>query len=90
MLDERTHLEKLLWNTIGEPLYYCSECLRVVRVNSENDNVIIKRVCDHHEAQVIAPRKSVLSGKGFAGLTLKNKIKSKAQQIGAKITGRNV
>lgn len=90
MLDERTPLEKLLWNTIGEPLYYCSECLRVVKVDVKDGNVDIKRVCSHTDAQVIAPRKSILSGKGFAGLSLTNKIKAKAQQVSAKITGRNV
>jgi hypothetical protein len=38
----------------------------------------------------MAPRKSYLSGSGFAGLSNVNKAKATYQQIAAKITGRNV
>lgn len=89
-MDSRTQIEKLLWRTIGEPLYYCKECLKYVKVISKDGEVTIKRFCEHHDAEVIAPRKSTLSGRGYAGLSLGNKAKVTLQQIGAKITGRNV
>lgn len=90
MPDERTNAEKILWRIIGEPLYYCEECLKYVTVTTTDGDVQIKRHCNHTEARVIAPRKSILSGTGYAGLSLPNKIKSNFQQIAAKITGRNV
>jgi len=89
-MDQRTLLEKILWKSIGEPLYYCEECLRVVRVDYAEGVPVIKKACNHANARVIAPRKSVMSGKGYAGLSVKNKIKSTIQQTAAKITGRNV
>lgn len=89
-MDQRSPIEKILWKTIGEPLYYCEKCLRVVHVKTIDGKVEIKRNCEHDTAQVIAPRKAFLSGKGFAGLTIQNKIKSTYQQLAAKITGRNV
>ena len=89
-MDARTKKEKLLWNIIGEPLYYCKECLKYVSVTTEDGNVIIKRHCDHEDAEIIAPRKATLSGKGFAGLSPTNKVKVRFGQIASKITGRNV
>jgi hypothetical protein len=89
-MDSRTPFEKFLWNTIGEPLYYCKECLICVHVKEKDGVVTIKRNCEHNEAQIMAPRKSYLSGSGFAGLSTGNKIKVTYQQIAAKITGRNV
>jgi len=89
-MDARTPFEKFLWNTIGEPLYYCKECLRCVHVKEKDGVVIVKRNCEHNEAQIMAPRKSYLSGNGFAGLNTGNKVKATYQQIAARITGRNV
>ena len=89
-MDNRTPLEKLLWKTIGEPLYYCEECLKYVSVKDVNGEVTITRHCDHKDARVIAPRKSILSGRGYAGLSIPNKAKVTFQQVAAKITGRNV
>lgn len=89
-MDERTPLEKLLWKFIGEPLYYCEDCLKHVDVKVSGDDVTIKRFCSHENARVIAPRKAVVSGKGYAGLSTLHKIKSKLQQGGAALTGRNV
>jgi NADH:ubiquinone oxidoreductase subunit F (NADH-binding) len=89
-MDERNKIEKLLWNVIGEPLYYCEECLRCVSVKTIDNEVVIKRNCNHDESQIIAPRKSTLSGKGFAGLSTGKKIKVTYQQIASKITGRNI
>lgn len=89
-MDGRTDFEKFLWKVIGEPLYYCKECLRCVHVKEKNGVVIIKRNCEHSEAQIMAPRKSYLSGSGYAGLSTINKVKASYQQVAAKITGRNV
>ena len=89
-MDNRTSFEKFLWNTIGEPLYYCKECLKYVKVTEKDGVVTIKRFCDCKDSEILAPRKSMLSGKGFAGLTLNNKVKVRYQQIASKITGRNV
>lgn len=89
-MDARTPLEKLLWKFIGPPLYYCEECLKQVEVKVSGDDVTIKRFCDHENSRVIAPRKAFVSGKGFAGLSTMQKVKSKLQQSGAALTGRNV
>jgi len=89
-VDNRTPIEKLLWKTIGEPLYYCEECLKYVKVTDKDGVVTVKRFCEHENARIIAPRKSTLSGKGYAGLSVKNKAKVTFQQVAAKITGRNV
>jgi hypothetical protein len=86
-MDQRSPLEKMLWNTIGEPLYYCEECLRVVHVSRDG---VIRKNCDHDSARVMAPRRSILSGRGYAGLTVGNKARVKFSQLAAKVTGRNV
>jgi transposase len=85
-MDNRSTLEKILWATIGEPLYYCEECKRVVHVKDG----VIKRNCEHTESRVMAPRKAIMSGKGFADLKTQNKIKVRYSQIMARLTGRNV
>lgn len=90
MKDERTAIEIILWKTIGEPLYYCEECLRCVHVKEKDGVVDIKRNCDHAQAQIMAPRKSFLSGKGYSGLRPIDKVKSTYSQVASKITGRNV
>ena len=89
-MDARTPLEKFLWDHIGEPLYYCEECLKYVQVKEKDGVVEIKRNCEHEQARVMAPRKSIMSGSGYAGLSLPNKIKVNYSQIMSKITGRNV
>lgn len=89
-MDARTPREKLLWKLIGEPLYYCKECLKYVSVTTKDGVVTIKRHCEHEDVDIIAPRKASLSGKGFAGLRPMTKVKVRYQQIASKITGRNV
>ena len=64
--------------------------MKYVKVTEKDGVVTIKRFCDCKDSEIIAPRKSYLSGKGFAGLTTVNKIKARGQQIVSKITGRNV
>lgn len=83
--DGRSALERTAWRLIGPPLYYCEHCLVGVDV-TQHDSPVIKRNCDHHDARIIAPRKSILAGEG--GLSLKNKIKMKAAQIKSSLTGR--
>lgn len=87
-MDKRTALEKKAWELIGPPLYYCSECLKGVKVTPiEGKEPEIKRSCDCN-AQIIAPRKAIAAGVG--GLNWKNKAKLKTMQLGAAITGRCV
>ena len=70
MPDKRTAKDKWLWENVGEPLYYCSECLLSVDVKAvDGGEVIIKRPCDCN-AQIIAPRKAVCVGEGMASAGL--------------------
>lgn len=85
-MDARSELEKRLWGVVGPPLYYCAECLLAVKV--EGDPPIITRRCTHTEAQVIAPRRSILAGKG--GLNLPDKIRMTGMKMAASLTGRCV
>jgi len=87
-MDARSDLDKALWDKIGPPLYYCAECLLAVDVTPvEGSEPIIKRKCEH-TGEIIAPRRSILAGKG--GLNLPNKIRMKGYQLAATITGRCV
>lgn len=85
--DERSLGEKKAWELLGPPLYYCEHCLRKVKVIPGDDPQVI-RDCDHAEARIIAPRRSILAGKG--GLSFTNKVKMLGMQIAASITGRCV
>lgn len=88
MKDERSPLERLLWDRVGEPLYYCAECLRTVKVTPrEGLEPEIKRPCGH-TGQIMAPRKAICVGKG--GMSLPTRAKVAAMQIAAAITGRTV
>jgi len=87
-MDSRSDLDRALWEKIGPPLYYCAECLLAVEVTPvEGSEPIIKRKCEH-TGEIIAPRRSILAGKG--GLNLPNKIRMKGYQLAATITGRCV
>lgn len=87
-MDARSNTEKLLWEKLGPPLYYCAECLLEVSVSPvDGGEPIVKRKCEH-TGQIIAPRRSILAGKG--GLNLPNKIKQAGYQMAAAITGRCV
>lgn len=87
-MDARSDLDRALWEKIGPPLYYCAECLLAVDVTPvEGSEPIIKRKCEH-TGEIIAPRRSILAGKG--GLNLPNKIRMKGYQLAATITGRCV
>lgn len=91
-MDQRTTLERKLWDMVGPPLYYCSDCLRGVKVETpEFQEPIVTRPCGKDCGhQIIAPRKAVVSGKGGADLPLTTRIAVKAGQIASSVTGRSV
>ncbi len=85
-MDARTPVEKLLWEKIGPPLYYCAECLRAVKVTPvEGAEPVVERKCKH-AGQIIAPRKAVVVGKG--GMNLPTRVRVAYDQAKAAITGR--
>lgn len=87
-MDARSDTEKLLWEILGPPLYYCEECMLAVKVTPcDGQEPMIERKCSH-TGGIIAPRKSILAGKG--GLSLPNKIRQAGNQIAATLTGRCV
>lgn len=87
MADARTAIERFLWERIGPPLYYCSECLRGVQVvPREGAEPLIKRRCAHETAQVIAPRSAVCVGEG--GMNLPTRVRTGWAQLKADVTGR--
>jgi len=86
-MDARSKAEKVLWDVLGAPLYYCEECLLEVKVKTVDGEHIVTRKCKH-TGQIIAPRRSILAGKG--GLNLPNKIKMAGYKMAASITGRCV
>ena len=88
-MDARTNIQKFLDAHIGRPLYYCEECNLSVDVSTIEGEVVIKRQCEH-TGRILAPRKSILSGKGYAGLSNVDKIKTKYAQLMANLTGRCV
>lgn len=89
-MDARNKFEKFLWDFIGPPLYYCEKCKKQVEVKTNKNEVKVNRFCNHNDSKIIAPRKATVSGKGFAGLSFANKVKVKAGQGAAKLTGRCV
>jgi len=99
--DKRTAKDKWLWDNVGEPLYYCSECLLSVAVKVvDGGEPIINRPCDCN-AQIIAPRKAVCVGEGMAnaglnpikmiraGMSLDTMKKIIKNRVMAALTGRN-
>lgn len=90
MPDLRSPLERTLWDRIGPPLYYCSECLRAVEVKAkEGQEPEIKRPCvECKDAQVFAPRKAILVGKG--GMSMTTRAKVAGMQLASLVTGRTV
>jgi len=87
-MDARTPLERLAWEKIGPPLYYCAECLRGVKVTPvEGGEPIVKRKCEH-TGQIIAPRRAICVGKG--GASIGTKVRIAAMQAASALTGRTV
>jgi hypothetical protein len=89
-MDQRSDTERVLWEKLGPPLYYCAACLRAVKVTPvENAEPIIERPCvDCKDAGIIAPRKAIAAGEG--GLNWTDRVKVKYAQIAAAVTGRCV
>lgn len=89
-MDQRTAFERLLWDKIGPPLYYCKECMLRVKVEvkeGEEPKIIRDKRCTH-TGEIIAPRKAIMVGKGGANLATKAKI-SLSQNLSS-LTGRSV
>lgn len=86
MSDARTPTERLLWEKIGPPLYYCAECLLAVKVTAiEGQEPKVERRCAH-TGQIIAPRKAVIVGKG--GMNLPTRARVAWDHAKAAVTGR--
>ena len=87
-MDQRTPLERALWDRIGPPLYYCAECMRGVKVTPvDGGEPIVERKCEH-TGQIIAPRRAICVGKG--GASMGTKVRIVAMQAASAITGRTV
>lgn len=87
-MDARTPLERLAWEKIGPPLYYCAECLRGVKVTPvAGAEPVVTRKCEH-TGQIIAPRRAICVGKG--GASMGTKVRIAAMQAASAITGRTV
>lgn len=89
-MDQRSDLERTLWDKLGPPLYYCSECLRAVKVTPvAGGEPVIERPCvECKDAGIIAPRKAIVAGEG--GLNWKDRTKVGYWKIAAALTGRCV
>lgn len=89
-MDQRTRIEKRLWELVGPPLYYCSDCLRAVKVEPRDGaEPVITRPCGDDCGQgIIAPRKAIVTGDG--GLSIGDRVKQTYWQAGAALTGRCV
>jgi hypothetical protein len=88
-MDQRSDFQKMLWEKIGPPLYYCADCLRGVKVTHvPGGEPLIKRPCGEDCGEgIIAPRTAVCVGKGGASVATRAKIGW--NQIKAAVTGRN-
>lgn len=88
--DARTDRQKLLWEKLGPPLYYCSNCLLAVKVKArEGQEPLVERPCKADCGhQIMAPRKAITAGAG--GLSFVNKVRQRKDQLAAALTGRCV
>lgn len=90
MNDQRTPLEKLMWDNVGPPLYYCSECLRGMKVKAVSPGVepVITRPCKKECGhQIIAPRQVICVGRG--GASIRTKFQIAWMRLKASLTGRS-
>jgi hypothetical protein len=88
MPDQRTKYEKMMWDKVGPPLYYCSDCMKAVEVTPVvGGEPIVKRPCNQDCGhQIIAPRKAIATGKG--GASMQTKITLSWWKLKALLTGR--
>jgi hypothetical protein len=88
-MDKRNALQKALWEKVGPPLYYSSECMLAVSVTPiEGQEPTIERPCGDCNCQIIAPRKAIMPGEG--GLNMGDRVKQGYAQMAAALTGRCV
>lgn len=89
-MDQRSAFERLAWDKIGPPLYYCKDCLRSVSVTPvKGAEPIVERPCGPEcSEQIIAPRRAVCVGKG--GASMGTRVKVATMQLAAAVTGRCV
>ena len=87
-MDQRTAIERKLWDVVGPPLYYCSDCMRAVKVEAcDGQEPLIERPCKQDCGHgIIAPRKAVAVGQG--GASMGTKVKVAWNQTKAALTGR--
>lgn len=90
MPDQRTAIEKRLWEAVGPPLYYCSDCMKSVKVKAvDGAEPEIVRPCGHDcGQQIIAPRRAIATGDGT--LSPADKVKMGVATLAASLTGRCV
>lgn len=87
MNDKRSDWERGLWNRIGPPIYYSSECMLAVKVTPvAGQEPVIARPCGDCNCQVIAPRRAILTGDGK--LTGMDSLTMLILQLVAIVTGR--
>lgn len=90
-MDRRSLLERRLDELVGPPLYYCSDCLRAVKVTvrGAGREPEIERPCaECRTAQIYAPRKAILVGDG--GMNKRDRVTQTWRQVAAALTGRCV
>lgn len=87
-MDQRSDFERAMWEKVGPPLYYCSECLRAVQVTAGPEPVIERPCVECKDAGIIAPRKAIAAGEG--GLNWAGKAKLSYWKVAAALTGRCV
>lgn len=90
MPDQRSRLERILWEKVGPPLYHCADCLRAVTVTPvEGAAPHVERPCGPECGPgIIAPRRAVCVGKG--GATMRTKAQIGWMKLAALLTGRSV
>lgn len=88
-MDKRSAAQRLLWEKIGPPLYYCADCLLAVKVTPvAGQEPVIERPCQGCDCQIIAPRTSILAGEG--GLSPTDRMRQLYRMIAAVLTRRTV
>lgn len=86
--DRRSAAERLMWERIGPPLYYCADCMLEVKVYpKEGEPPVVQRRCEH-TGQIMAPRRAIVSGTGK--LNTRNSLRMLISRIAASMLGRTV
>jgi hypothetical protein len=90
MPDQRSRLERVMWDTVGPPLYYCADCLRGVSVTAVAGAAphVVRPCGPECRPEIIAPRRAVCVGKG--GASMRTKAQIGWMKLAALLTGRSV